>query len=471
MFSWLAPAPDAPRIHDQAEIDRRFRRLRLQVLTSLTLGYGIAYTCRLGLSVVKKPLIDDGVFTATELGWIGSAFFWAYGFGKLFNGFLADHTNVRRFIPLGLGISAIVNLFFGFNDAALVAVVLWGLNGWFQGFLAPASVVSLTHWFSARERGTAYGIWNTAHAIGEGITFAGTAVLVAATVWRTAFWAPSVLCLAGAFALYVGLRDRPETEGLPSVRKWQRSLDVRKAAREEGATEAEALCAARHDEDPEATAAPSVKEPPKLRSQVRLLLMPAVWICGLASACMYVTRYAVNSWGVLYLQEEHGFSLEAAGALLAVNTIAGIFGSFAYGYISDRFFNARRPPVTLLFGALETLSLFLIFYGPTGNVWVLGAGYALYGFTLSGILAVLGGLFAVDMEPKAAGAAMGIVGLFSYVGAALQEVISGTLVEGGTTVVDGVRHYDFSQPVLFWIGASVLSLILATTLWKVKTKD
>lgn len=474
MFSWLAPAPDAPRLDpvlDQAEIDSRFRRLRTQVLVSLTLGYGVAYTCRLGLSVVKKPLLDEGVFSATELGWIGSAFFWAYGFGKLFNGFLADHTNVRRFIPLGLGISAFVNLLFGFNSLALVAVVLWGINGWFQGFLAPASVVSLTHWFSARERGTAYGIWSAAHAIGEGITFAGTAVLVAATVWRTAFWAPGVLCLASAFALYLGLRDRPQTEGLPSVRKWQRSLDVRKAASDGGATREEALHAAHTDDDPEATAAPREDEPRKLRSQVRLLLMPAVWICGLASACMYVTRYAVNSWGVLYLQEEHGFSLEKAGLLLAINTVMGIFGSFAYGFISDRFFGARRPPVTLLFGALETLSLFLIFYGPTGNVWVLGLGYALYGFTLSGILAVLGGLFAVDMEPKAAGAAMGIVGCFSYVGAALQEVVSGTLVERGTTIVDGVRHYDFSAPVLVWIGASVLSLVLATTLWRVKTQD
>lgn len=471
MFSWLAPAPDAPRIQDQAEIDRRFRRLRTQVLLSVTLGYGIAYTCRLGLSVVKKPLIDDGVFSATELGWIGSAFFWTYGLGKLFNGFLADHTSVRRFIPLGLGISAAVNLLFGFNDMALLAVVLWGLNGWFQGFLAPASVVSLTQWFSARERGTAYGIWNTSHAIGEGITFAGTAVLVAATVWRTAFWAPGILCLAGAFALYLTLRDRPQSEGLPSVRAWQRSLDVRKAASDRGASDAEALRAMEHDEDPDVTAAPKRDEPDMLRSQVRLILMPAVWICGLASACMYVTRYAVNSWGVLYLQEEHGFALETAGFLLAINTVAGIFGSFAYGFISDRFFGARRPPVTLLFGALETLSLFLIFYGPTGNVWVLGIGYALYGFTLSGILAVLGGLFAVDMEPKVAGAAMGIIGGFSYVGAALQEVISGALVERGTTVVDGVRHYDFSQPVLVWVGASILSLVLATTLWKVQTKD
>lgn len=449
MLRWLAPGPDAPPIANPAEVDRRFRRLRLSVMVSLTLGYGFAYTCRLGLSVVKKPLIDGGVFDAMELGWIGSAFFYGYGFGKLFNGFIADHTNVRRFIPLGLGVSALVNLAFGFNSLALVATVLWALNGWFQGFLAPASVVSLTQWFSGRERGTCYGIWSAAHSIGEGITFAGTAVLVGATLWRSAFWAPGALCLGAALALLFTLRDRPETEGLPDVTRWKRE----------------------HGEPPPENGIPLEEDDaPKGKAQLRLLLLPAVWICGLASAFMYVTRYAVNSWGVLYLQEHHGFSLEKAGAMLAVNTVAGIFGSFAYGYISDRFFGARRPPVTLIFGFLEVVSLFLIFFGPRGDLTLLFLGYALYGFTLSGILAVLGGLFAVDMEPKAAGAAMGIVGCFSYMGAAVQEVISGSLIEAGTTVVDGERIYDFSVPILFWIGASILSMVLASTLWKVKTK-
>jgi OPA family sugar phosphate sensor protein UhpC-like MFS transporter len=38
-------------------------------------------------------------------------------------------------------------------------------------------------------------------------------------------------------------------------------------------------------------------------------------------------------------------------------------------------------------------------------------------------------------------------------------------------MVDGVRHYDFRLPVLFWIGASILSMLLAASLWKVQVKD
>ena len=78
----------------------------------------------------------------------------------------------------------------------------------------------------------------------------------------------------------------------------------------------------------------------------------------------------------------------------------------------------------------------------------------------------------MDIAPKkAAGAAMGFSGVFGYLGAAIQDQVSGHLIHQGTTIVDGVRHYDFSTPILFWVGASALSLIPAVSLWRVQAKD
>jgi OPA family sugar phosphate sensor protein UhpC-like MFS transporter len=37
--------------------------------------------------------------------------------------------------------------------------------------------------------------------------------------------------------------------------------------------------------------------------------------------------------------------------------------------------------------------------------------------------------------------------------------------------VGGVRHYDFGPAILFWVGASIVSLVLATTLWNAKLRD
>lgn len=440
----FGPGPDAPPIADQGIIDRLFMRNRLLVMIAITGGYGLAYTCRLALGVVKKPLIDQGIFTPSELGLIGSAFFYTYAIGKLTNGFLADHLNPRMFLAFGILISAICNIAMGFSAMVWVSFALWGLNGWFQSFGAPASVVSLTQWFSNTERGRYYGIWSTAHSIGEGLTFVATGALVGVLGWRAGFWGPGVLCLLTAFGCLFLAKDRPQTLGLPSAPVW------------------------RDDKLQNAVPPPTTS---LWKTQLSIIAIPAVWILAVSSALVYVTRYAINSWGVLYLQEARGYSLTEAASILAINTVTGIVGAVAFGYISDKFFKARRPPANLLFGIMEVVGLLIIFFGPT-NTWVLCFGMALFGLGLTGLVTSIGGLFGTDIAPKrVAGAALGAVGVFSYIGAALQENVSGHLIEAGMKTVDGVKTYDFGPAILFWVGASVVSLVLATSLWRVKLRD
>lgn len=440
----FAPGPDRPLLEDRAEIDRFYRRCRLSVMLSITLGYGIAYTCRLGLSVVKKPLIDGGIFTADELGIIGSAIFYAYAFGKLTNGFLADHANMRVFWPTGVLLSALLNIAMGSSTFLWISVVLWALNGWFQGFGSPAGVVAMTQWFSHSERGRIYGIWSTAHSLGEGLTFFGLAGLVTYFGWRAGFIGPGLLCILVALVLYFTMRDRPQTLGLPSVADWKNDHGVALAG------------------VPKST----------WQLQLSILKVPSIWILSLACATMTMTRYGMNSWGMLYLQETKGYSDLQAGGLLALNPLAGLVGCAAYGFVSDYFFQARRPPVNLICGLLELASLAVIFTAPADRPWLLVAAFIGYGLSINGLITSLGGLFAVDIVPKkAAGAVMGFIGVFAYVGAAIQERISGYLIHQGTTVVNGVRHYDFSGAIFFWVGASVVSLILAASLWRARPAE
>ncbi|MBN1542956.1 MFS transporter, partial [candidate division KSB1 bacterium] len=82
---FFTTGPDIPLLQDQGLIDRLFRKKRFFVMVAITLGYGFAYTCRLALSVIKKPVIDSGLFSAEQLGMIGSAFFYTYAFGRLTN--------------------------------------------------------------------------------------------------------------------------------------------------------------------------------------------------------------------------------------------------------------------------------------------------------------------------------------------------------------------------------------------------
>jgi MFS transporter, OPA family, sugar phosphate sensor protein UhpC len=447
MFHYFARGADQPLLQDKELIDRLYRKKRFSLMMSITLGYAFYYTCRLGLSIVKKPLIDGNIFTPDDLGVIGSATFYGYALGKLINGFLTDHTNIKRFLPVGLLVSAVINMTMGFSPYLWLWVFLWGLNGWFQGFGAPASIVGLANWFSNNERGRYYGIWNASHSIGETLTFVIVAALVSAWSWHAGFIVPGIFCILVAVILFFTLQDRPQTYGLPSVAEW------------------------RNDHVP-STLAHEKSGDSVAKLQLSILKMPAIWAVGCASACMYVSRYAINSWGVLYLQEARGFSLVEAGSIMGVNTVAGIFGCIAFGFISDKLFQARRPPVNIIYGVLEVLALITIFYAPWKNTLLLTAAFAVYGFTLSGLMASLGGLFAVDIAPKRiTGAAMGFVGIFSYLGAASQERVSGYLINRGITLMQGVRHYDFSHAVLFWCGASVVSLIISASLWRVKVND
>ena len=60
----FATGPSAPPLTDAGEVDRLYRRNRIRVMLAITIGYGLIYPCRLAIGVVKKPLIDQGIFTS-----------------------------------------------------------------------------------------------------------------------------------------------------------------------------------------------------------------------------------------------------------------------------------------------------------------------------------------------------------------------------------------------------------------------
>jgi OPA family sugar phosphate sensor protein UhpC-like MFS transporter len=98
----------------------------------------------------------------------------------------------------------------------------------------------------------------------------------------------------------------------------------------------------------------------------------------------------------------------------------------------------------------------------------------LFGFALGALVCYLGGLMAVDICPKrATGAAMGVIGLFSYLGSTVQEFVNGWLIETTKTVVDGktINVYHFDDAPYFWIAAAILSFLVTATVWKVREQE
>ena len=426
-----------------SEQKQRLKRFQWSTFLAATLGYGMYYVCRLSLNVVKKPIVDEGVFSETELGIIGAVLFFTYAVGKFMNGFLADRSNINRFMSTGLLVTALVNLCLGFVHSFILFAVLWGISGWFQSMGAASCVVGLSRWFTDKKRGSFYGFWSASHNIGEAMTFIIVASIVSALGWRYGFLGAGLVGLIGALVVWRFFHDTPQSKGLPAVNAPEKKKEM-------DALETEEFN----------------------RAQKAVLRNPAIWILALSSAFMYISRYAVNSWGVFYLEAQKGYSTLDASFIISISSICGIIGTMFSGVISDRFFGGRRNIPALIFGLMNVFALCLFLLVPGVHFWMDALAMILFGLGIGVLICFLGGLMAVDIAPRnASGAALGVVGIASYIGAGLQDVMSGVLIEGNKRLVDGVEVYDFTYINWFWIGAALLSVLLALLVWNARSKE
>ena len=428
--------PSEP-ITDPNEVQKKYSRLRWQVFLSATIGYGLYYVCRLSLNVIKKPIVDAGVLSEGELGMIGSGLFITYAVGKLCNGFLADRSNIRRFMSIGLLVTALINLVLGFTTSFGFFLVLRALNGWAQSMGAAPCVVALSRWYGNKERGSFYGFWSSSHNIGEALTFIATSAIVATFGWQWGFKGAGLIGLVGFAIVALFMRDTPQSQGLPSIAEYKGDIA------------------------PEAKSEESGKSVGELQKMV--LKNPAIWMLALASAFMYISRYAVNSWGIFYLEAEKGYTNLEASAIISISSVCGIIGTISSGFVSDVLFKGKRNAPAVIFGLMNILGLVLFMYGPKSMDAV---SMVIFGLAIGALICYLGGLMATDVAPKgASGAALGVVGIASYIGAAIQDAISGFAIQSGKTVGGGAAAYDFSTVAYFWVGAAILSVVCTVIVW------
>ncbi len=189
---------------------------------------------------------------------------------------------------------------------------------------------------------------------------------------------------------------------------------------------------------------------------------PGIWVIAISTAFLYITQQAVSDWGVLFLQKQKAFSLTSAAQVIGYAEIFGVLGNVAAGWLSDVLFRGNRVRPVVIAGVLAIASLagFLFLDGGfVGNMVFV----AVFSFAFSVVFCIVAGLMALDFVPrKATGAALGIVGVFSYVASGLQSMASGFLIDG--FAADGV--YDFGPVSIFWLVACLLAFVLPVLGWK-----
>lgn len=420
----------SPAIPLKQYTEAMFRSTRMKSFWAFSFAYAIYYVCRLSFNVAKPALVNNNILTPTELGVIGSAIFVTYAVGKFVNSAIADHSNIVRFLSIGLFFSAVANFAMGMTTSAVVLTVIWGFNGWVQSMGVGPCVVALSRWYDDKERGSYYGFWSVAHNVGEGITFVVTAAIITTFGWKFGFTFAGIMGMLGVLVAVMFMKDSPAACGFAPI-------------------------------IPQTTEKAEMDNKEVLKHQWAVIKNPAIWILAVASCCMYIARYGVNSWGVFFLENGKGYTTLEAASIVSVNSIVGIIGTIASGWLSDRFLSGKRNVMTVVVSLINAISLAAFLFAPAGNAWFSIIALSIFGITLGIQLCFLGGLLATDISHKSAsGIALGMMGVFGYAGAAAGEILTGVMIDK-TTIIDeaGKKIYDFDSLSYFWVGADLLSVL------------
>lgn len=437
LLAFYNPAPFVAPV-DPSEVPRLYPRYRIQMMVSIFLGYAAFYLVRNNFSNAKPELMKAMTLDEGQVGMIAASLMMAYGISKFVMGNLSDRSNPRYFMATGLILSGIINLFFGFLPSMGWMMVFWFANGWAQGMGWAPSARVLTHWYSDRERGTMFALWNPAHNVGGGL--AGPMSILALNLFGSycgMFYLPGVLAIVFGILLVVFLRDTPQSVGLPPIEEYK-------------------------DDYPETGVEDRERELSAREIFFNFVFNNRyLWILALANLLIYIVRYGVINWAPTYLQAVKAYEPSNAKWLFFLCEFAGIPGMLISGWVSDRLFTGRRAPMSVTYTIGVTGALAVYWLTPKGHEWldiasIFGIGFLIYGPVM------LIGIAAVDLVPKkAAGTAAGFTGLFGYIG--------GMVAEAG---IGRVAHsYGWNAAFIFIMASAVLAVGLLALTWNCHNRE
>lgn len=449
--------PQAKPLLPKEKIDKVYKSMRFRVFMGAFLGYAAYYLVRKNLSLAAPGMIEEGIVDKAGVGIAMSAVSIAYAFSKFIMGSISDRSDARKFLVVGLILSALTMMGvglvpFGANQAFNVALifVFMLLVGWLSGMGWPPCGRVMAYWFSQNERSFKMSLWNTSHTLGSGslgllMTFGififGT--LGIEQVWRAAFIVPSSVALLLALFCWWALRDTPQSCGLPPIDEYRNDFSGVKAKKGE-----------------------EEKIPFKTLFVEYIFKNKWIWMIAIANAFVYMVRYGVGDWAPVYLQEMDIMTAKESNLAFALHNYAGIPGTIICGWISSKFFKGRCAPPNIIF--MGAVLLGTVVYWQAGNIAALLAtdpatvsvltktfvyfGLILIGFCIYGPVALVT-VQALNLVPKnAVGTAAGFVGLSGYAfgSAVLANILMGFVAE----------HAGWNTTFVLLSAASIIAMLL-----------
>ena len=432
------------------------------ILVSMVV-YAIYYFVRKNFSIAMPGLTAEYGISNTSFGIVIATGSLIYGLSRFLNGFVVERVSPKVFMGIGLLLCAAANICFGFgvdvsywitgvhegpqfvNMLILVMGVTIVLNQYFQGMGFPPCARMLPQWIAPGELATKMSIWNTSHSVGAfgavvicgllmtnmGADMSGDSSIVARITgnlaasikgweslpaadqtakimsyashygaWRWCFIVPAIVAVGGAFLCFAGLKDSPQSVGLPEIpgtETGKQATEGKKGAH--GAF-------------------------------LKHMVFFNKWVVlyAVANIFVYVLRMGVLDWGPKFLTEDRGMNINGAAWSVAAFELTAVFGTIFAGWATDRIFKgkAHRMCMFAMIGSVVFLGLFALVDMP---VLLSTLVLALAGFCIYGPQALIGIGAANQATKEASATANGLTGILGYVGSALSAIGVGLIAD------------------------------------------
>ena len=400
------------------------------VLVLMIISYTMYFLVRQNFSLAM-PFIEGSLgFSKTEIGIIMTSSLFVFGVGKFVNGFFSHLLRPKVFLSLGLIGSSLMNIAFSKVSTLVGFSIVWSFNAFFQSIAWPQCVRLMSEWYSPTQLGTRWGLVSMANQAGSFLVFVFFTFLIESYGWRASFFIPGMAGIIAGLVILALPLEVPKQLGLSSMEE-------------------------RHGLEIDLSASADTNFRQVGWSILReIFTNKFLWYVSLATFFIYIVKTGFCSWAPTYLKEAKGFGIKSVGFNMGIFEFAGAFGGLIAGWLSDKVFKGRRGHVGVIYLGGMVVLLTALWLAPINvlglDVVILaGLGFVLFGPQ------VMAGAASVDLSSKkAAVAANGFVGFFSYFGS---SVVSGVLL-GYVT-----QHYGWSATFLILIASSLMA---AFFFWK-----
>jgi len=388
--------------------DQKRTSYRWAVLFMIAMMALITFMDRTNISIAAPQMSKDFGLSKTQMGFVFSAFAWAYALGQLPGGWITDKLGSRKVLTIVVLFWSLMTMATAHALGFISLVVIRFIFGMGEAASWPAGTQAMQFWYPKSERGLVNGVTHSCGQFATSIVPLLGVAIMTAWGWRSIFHIFGTIGIVWAIGWWVMYRERPEEHKLVNAAEAAYIRD-------------------------EAPAGSQVKKKVDIPWKL-ILTSPATYVLGIAWSAYTYTGYFFWYWMPTYLLEFRHISLKNMGYLAPLPLFAGALGVVVGGIISDYAFkktgNLKWSRRGVCIAAMVGSALFAIPAGTMAKPVAVVLCLILCNFFIS-LSSGTTWAVAMDISGGYAGSVSAIMNMIGQFAGSISAIIFGALVQRG----------------------------------------